>query len=185
MKKTLFNLAKCIETLSQWTGKVISWLTLMMVGLVFFIVILRYIFDINSIPLQETVTYLHGMVFLLGAAYTLQQNEHVRVDVFYSAMSHQGRAWVDLIGTLLFLFPVCIFILYMSFDYVLQSIRINESSSESGGLSNLYLLKSLILLMPCLLMAQGLAWVIRSALFLLGDGESPYETQGVENKVLG
>jgi TRAP-type mannitol/chloroaromatic compound transport system permease small subunit len=184
MMKTLKNLAKVIESFSQITGKAVSWLTLAMVVLVFFIVILRYIFDIGSISLQETVTYLHGMVFLLGAAYTLQQNEHVRVDVFYSSMSHRSRAWVDLFGTIVFLFPVSLFIFYMSLDYVLVSIRINESSSEAGGLSNLYLLKSLILLMPCLLMLQGLAWIIRCALFLFSDGQSPYETKDNEHEAL-
>ena len=73
----------------------------------------------------------------------------------------------------------------MSFDYVLLSIRINESSSEAGGLPNLYLLKSLILLMPALLMLQGLAWIIRSALFLFSDGESPYRDRDIENEALG
>lgn len=185
MRKTLINLAKSIESFSQFTGKAISWLTLAMVILVFVIVIMRYIFDMGSIPLQETVTYLHGMVFLLGAAYTLQQNEHVRVDVFYSSMNHRSRAWVDLLGTIVFLFPVSLFIFTMSIDYVLLSIRIKESSSEAGGLSNLYLLKSLIVLMPCLLMVQGLAWIIRCALFLFSDGLSPYEITDVENEDLG
>ena len=184
MGKRLINLAKLIENFSRWTGKVISWLTLVMVALMFVIVILRYIFDIGSIPLQESIIYLHGMVFLLGSAFTLQQNEHVRVDVFYSAMSHRSRAWVDLFGTLVFLFPVCIFIFTMSLDYVLLSVRINESSSEAGGLSNLYLLKSLILIMPTLMMLQGLAWIIRSALFLFSDGESPYAKLDVENEAV-
>ncbi len=79
---------------------------------------------------------------------------------------HQRRAWVDLIGTLLFLFPVCIYIFSMSLDYVLLSWSINEASSESGGLPGLFLLKSLILVMPILMMLQGLAWILRRTLFL-------------------
>ena len=169
------GLANKIEQISEWIGRLVSWLTLFMVLLVFVVVVLRYVFNMGSIALQEVVTYLHGMVFLLAAGYTLKQDEHVRVDVFYSSMSHQRRAWVDLLGTVLFLFPVCIYIFSMSLDYVVLSWRISEASGETGGLPGLYLLKSLILIMPILMMLQGLAWIIRRFLFLFADAESPYK----------
>jgi TRAP-type mannitol/chloroaromatic compound transport system permease small subunit len=145
-----------------------------MVLLVFLVVVLRYLFAIGSIPLQESITYLHGMVFLLGAAYTLQQDEHVRVDVFYSSMTHRNRAWVDFGGTIFLLFPVCIYIFTMSLDYVQLSWRIGESSGEAGGLPGLYLLKSLILIMPIMMMIQGMASILRSISFLFAEGPSPY-----------
>lgn len=167
-------LAHSIEKFSIYCGKLISWLTFLMVLVVFLIVIMRYGFSLGSIALQEAIIYLHGMVFLLAAGFTLQQDEHVRVDIFYNSMSHQRRAWVDLIGTLLFLFPFCIFLFSMSLEYVLSSWRINEGSGESGGLPGLYLLKSMILIMPVLMMLQGLAWILRCLLFLFFEDESPY-----------
>lgn len=133
-----------------------------MVILVFIVVVLRYGFKIGAIPIQEFVIYLHGSVFLLAAGYTLQQDEHVRVDVFYSNMTAKNKAWVDLMGTLFLLFPVAGFILTMSLDYVLLSWKIGESSPEAAGLPALYLLKSLLLLMPLTLILQGIAVIIRS-----------------------
>ena len=180
VQKLMSELANKIEKLSEWSGRVVSWLTLMMVLLVFVVVVLRYAFNIGSIELQESITYLHGMIFLLAASFTLKEDEHVRVDVFYSAMSHQKRAWVDLMGTLVFLFPVCIYIFTMSLDYVLLSWRIGEASGEAGGLPALYLLKSLILIMPILMMLQGLAWIIRRVLYLFGGAESPYKSISTE-----
>ena len=180
----LSNLAIMIEKTSDWSGRLVSWLTLLMVLLVFVVVVLRYLFEIGSIPLQESITYLHAMVFLLGAAYTLKQDEHVRVDVFYSSMTHRNRAWVDLGGTIFLLFPVCLYIFTMSLDYVLLSWRINESSGEAGGLPGLYLLKSLILIMPVMMMLQGTASILRSLLFLFAQGKSPYlknENDAVSN----
>ncbi len=160
---TIFNqFASKIEKFSHFSGRLISWLTLLMVVLVFLVVVLRYVFNIGSIPLQESIIYLHGMVFLLAAAYTLQQDEHVRVDVFYSVMTPQKKAWVDLMGTLIFLFPICGYLFYTSFDYVILSWRIKESSPEAAGLPGLYLLKTLMLMMPILMSIQGLAIVIRS-----------------------
>jgi len=170
-----YKIAFSIEKFSRWVGHLTSWLTLIMVLVVFFVVIMRYLLNMGSIELQESIIYLHGMVFLLAAAFTLQQDEHVRVDVFYGRWNDRKRALVDLIGTLLLLFPVCIYIFSMSLDFVLLSWKINESSGEAGGLPALYLLKSLILIMPVLLMLQGLAWIIVRILFLSGYVESPYK----------
>jgi TRAP-type mannitol/chloroaromatic compound transport system permease small subunit len=184
LQDRLTSLAIMIEKTSYWSGRLVSWLTLSLVLLVFIVVVLRYLFDMGSIPLQESITYLHGMVFLLGAAFTLQQDEHVRVDVFYSSMTHRNRAWVDLGGTIFLLFPVCLYIFTMSLDYVLLSWRINESSSEAGGLPGLYLLKSLILIMPVMMMIQGTANIVRSLLFIFAQGTSPYlknENEAVSN----
>jgi TRAP-type mannitol/chloroaromatic compound transport system permease small subunit len=130
--------------------------------------VLRYGFDSGSIALQESVTYMHAMLFMLGAAYTLRQNGHVRVDIFYQRFSRRGRAWVDLLGTLVLLIPVCLFILSSSFDYVADAWSVKEGSREAGGLPYVYWLKSVILLMPLLLLLQGLIWLLRNGLFLAG-----------------
>jgi TRAP-type mannitol/chloroaromatic compound transport system permease small subunit len=137
------------------TGKTVAWLTLVMVLLTFTIVVLRYGFDLGWIWLQESLTYLHVMVFTVVAAWALQQDGHVRVDIFYAEMSDRKRAWVDLIGTLLFLIPFCIFILIIAWPYVANSWKLLESSRQAGGLPLVFLLKSLILVMPALLLAQA------------------------------
>ncbi|PCJ49061.1 MAG: C4-dicarboxylate ABC transporter permease [Gammaproteobacteria bacterium] len=176
LQVSLSNTVKVIEKFSNLCGRAVSWLTLLMVLLVFTVVVMRYLFELGSIPLQESITYLHGIIFLMAAAFTLQQDEHVRVDVLYRTMTHQKRAWIDLAGTLFLLFPVCITIFYLSFDYVIISWKINESSGESGGLPALYLLKSLILIMPVLMILQGFANLLKTTLFLFASGPSPYVT---------
>jgi TRAP-type mannitol/chloroaromatic compound transport system permease small subunit len=136
-------------------GKSVAWLTVVMVLLTFTIVVLRYGFNLGWIWLQETLTYLHVAVFTIVAAWTLQQDGHVRVDIFYAAMSDRKRALVDLAGTLLFLVPFCIFILIIAWPYVANSWKLLETSREAGGLPLVFLLKSLILVMPVLLLGQA------------------------------
>lgn len=136
-------------------GKAAAWLTVVMVLLTFTIVILRYGFNLGWIWMQESVTYLHVTVFMVVSAWALQQDGHVRVDIFYTNMSERKRALVDLLGTLLFLIPFCIFILVMAWPYVSNSWKLLESSREAGGLPLVFLLKSLILFMPVLLLGQS------------------------------
>lgn len=164
----LERLAGICEGINEWLGRAASWLSLFMVVVTFVIVVLRYAFDLGWIWLQESVTYMHAALFLIGAAYTLKHEGHVRVDIFYSRFGERGKAWVDLFGSLLLLMPVCIFIFAVSWDYVVQSWELHEGSREAGGLNGVYLLKSLILLMAGLLVLQGLAGAIRKLLHLLG-----------------
>jgi len=146
------------------SGYITSWLTLIMVIVTVVIVIMRYVFDAGAVWLQESVVWMHAVVFMVGAAYTLQQDEHVRVDIFYREMSKRRRAWVDLLGTLLFLLPVCAFLGYKSWDFVAVSWQLGESSREPGGMPYPFvpLLKSVLLVMPLLLGVQGVALLIRS-----------------------
>ena len=136
-------------------GKAVAWLTLLMVLLTFTMVLLRYGFNLGWIWLQESLTYLHVLVFSVAAAWTLQQDGHVRVDIFYAGMSDKHRALVDLLGSLLFLVPFCIFILIIAWPYVANSWKLLESSREAGGLPLVFLLKSLIMVMPALLLGQA------------------------------
>jgi len=153
-----------LEQFIDWTGRTVSWLVLAMVLVTFLVVVLRYVFDMGWIALQESISYFHSIVFLVGAAYTLKQNGHVRVDIFYNRLGDHGRAWVDLIGHLFILMPVMVFILWISWPYVAESWRVTEGSREAGGLAGVFLLKSLIFIMAGLLILQGLALILRALL---------------------
>jgi TRAP-type mannitol/chloroaromatic compound transport system permease small subunit len=172
LKHGLLRLAGWLDLINDWVGRSIAWLALAMVLVTFLVVVLRYGFDAGSIALQESVTYMHATLFMLGAAYTLQLNGHVRVDIFYQRFSRRGRAWVDLLGTLVLLMPVSLYILTTSWDYVMVSWSLKEGSREAGGLPYVYALKTLLLAMPLLLLLQGSIWVLRNALFLAGVEEA-------------
>ena len=121
----------------------------------------RYAFDTGWIALQESVTYMHAMVFLVGASWAMQQEAHVRVDIFYSRFSTRTRAWVDLFGSLLLLLPVMLFVAWVSWAYVIDSWEVLEGSREAGGLPAVFLLKSLILVMAVMLILQALVQIVR------------------------
>lgn len=159
--------ASFIDTFNELVGALIAWLTLFMVIVTFAVVVLRYGFDLGWIAMQESVTYLHALVFMAGAAYTLKHNGHVRVDIFYTHMSASTQAWVNLLGTLGMLLPVCVFILWVSWDYVVSSWRLLEGSREAGGLPLVFLLKSFIPLLVVLLALQGISIVCHSLLTIL------------------
>lgn len=163
---TRFNWLRRLISIS---GKSIAWLTLAMVLLTFTIVILRYGFNLGWIWLQESLTYLHVAVFVIAAAWTLQLDGHVRVDIFYANLSERKRAFVDLAGTLLFLVPFCLFILIIAWPYVAYSWKLMESSREAGGLPMLFLLKSLILVLPALLLGQAFLNVVDSITIIRGN----------------
>jgi TRAP-type mannitol/chloroaromatic compound transport system permease small subunit len=157
-----------LQSVNELTGRLVAWLTLLMVLVTFLVVVLRYSFDQGWIAMQESVVYMHAVVFMLGAAYTLKNRGHVRVDIFYQKMSIKQRAVIDLMGTLLLLFPVSIFIIWMGWEYVIDSWGVLEGSREAGGLPGVFLIKSLILLMPCLMLLQGIALVLEQLLILQG-----------------
>ena len=142
-------------TVINRAGRAVSWLTLAMVVLTFAIVFLRYGLNQGWIWLQESVTYIHAMVFMIAAAWAFQTDEHVRVDIFYRDRSPRYKAWVNLLGTLIFLLPFSLFLLVIGWDYVAASWAVMETSREAGGLPLVYLLKSLILVLPVLLLIQS------------------------------
>jgi TRAP-type mannitol/chloroaromatic compound transport system permease small subunit len=153
-----------LDRISEAVGRAAAWLTLFMVIVTFVVVVMRYVFDAGLIWLQESVIWMHAAVFMLGAAYTLRDEEHVRVDVFYRKMSARRRAWVNLTGVVIFLLPLCLFLAWNSFDFVTQSWRIREMSRESGGLPYplIPMLKSILLLMPLAVALQGLSLFLAS-----------------------
>jgi TRAP-type mannitol/chloroaromatic compound transport system permease small subunit len=134
------------------------------------VVVLRYVFDTGFIWLQESVTWMHAVVFMMGAAYTLQRDEHVRVDVFYRELDARRKAIIDIAGVVIFLLPLCVFLGWVAWDFVAASWKIREASRESGGLPYpmVPLLKSVLVLMPVTLGLQGIALLLRSAAVLRG-----------------
>jgi TRAP-type mannitol/chloroaromatic compound transport system permease small subunit len=156
-----------LERLNFAVGRSVAWLTVMMVLVTFAVVLLRR-FDLGWIWLQESVTWMHAAVFMLGGGYTLAREGHVRVDVFYSNVGDRGRAVVDLLGTVFFLTPFTLFLFWVSLDYVLAAWQIHEGSREAGGLPYpaVPLLKSLIPLTALLLLVQAVVMGLRNAMLL-------------------
>lgn len=155
------GIVRGIEGFAEFTGRMVSWLTLALGVAGFLVVVMRYAFDSGYIWMQETLTWMHAMVFMLGAAYTLKHDEHVRVDVLYRGFSVRTRAAIDLAGTILFLLPLCGYLVYESMPYLESSVRYAERSREAGGLPGLYLLKAIIPLMAVLLTIQGIAVALK------------------------
>ncbi|MGC1508773.1 TRAP transporter small permease subunit [Ketobacter sp. MCCC 1A13808] len=172
------KIIEALDRLSEWTGHILSKASLGIMAITVLVVVIRYGFQsghitlgglrISSIALQESVMYLHAMLFMLASAYTLKHDAHVRVDVFYRRFSPRAKALVDLSGTLLLLFPACGFILYISLDFVDFAWNMKERSGESEGLAYVYLLKTLIPVMAVLLLLQGIAEALRSLIVLKG-----------------
>ncbi len=155
-----------IDTLNEYVGRFSAWFVLGMVLVTFIVVVLRRGFDFGNISMQESVTYMHALVFMLAGAYTLKHNEHVRVDIFYQDMSLRNKARVDFFGTLFLLMPFAVFIIWISANYVINSWKLLEGSREAGGLPLVYLLKTLIPLMSVFLFLQALSLAGRSWLKL-------------------
>ena len=156
------ELGQLIDSVNERIGKAISWLTLLMMLTTCLVVGARYIFNVGSIALQESAMYLHGTVFMLGIAYTLKHQEHVRVDVLQQRFKQTKKNLVEIGGTILFLFPVTIFIFFTSLDYVQFSWSLSEGSAQPGGLPGVFLLKTLIPITALLVFLQGVAELIRA-----------------------
>lgn len=169
----MLALASRIEFITRLIGRSVAWLCLLMVLVVGIVVIERYWMQSGSIRLQESITFMHALVFMLAAAYTLAAGDHVRVDVFYGHMSPRAQAWVNLLGTLLLLLPFCTFLFWSSWDYVALSWQIRESSQEAGGLPFPFppLLKSAIPLTAILLLLQGVVMSLRSIVTIRQPGQ--------------
>lgn len=175
----LKRLANAIDTANEWIGRVIAWLTLGMVLTEFTVVLSRYVFGLGSTLMQESIVYMHATVFLVCAGYALVHNGHVRCDIFYAAATRRTRAIVDIIGTFLFLAPMCILLWWMSWPYVKASWAVMEISQEGRlGIPAVFLLKTLILVFASLLAVQAVSLVLQSALLLAGATPSRGRVDG-------
>ncbi len=165
----LSRLIKRIEAISEWTGRAVSWLVLVLVLVIGFDVTMRYLFQIGSVALQELEWHLFALIFLFGAAYTFKHDGHVRVDIAYNSrwMNARRRAWLDLLGGLLLLTPFCLLIIISSGPFVANAFALGEGSPDPGGLPWRYLLKAAIPMSFALLLLQGVAHMLRSVRTLL------------------
>ncbi len=150
-----------MDRISQLVGQAVSWASLLLVLITVYDVLARYFLQRTAAWIMELEWHLFGLLFLLGGAYALQQDRHVRVDVFYQRMGERERAWVDLLGTLLFLLPWCTVLIYWSAQYAAASWAVREGSPDPGGLPARYLIKGALVLGLILLFMQGLARLLR------------------------
>jgi len=169
--KALRGFVRRVDALNDWIGRTSAWLTLGCVLTCFAVVVLRYAFGIGFPWMQELYVWQHAAVFMAGAGYTMLHRGHVNVDVLYGRMSPRGKAWVDILGTLVFLFPWLAVVAVTSAPFVLSSWSIREASSTASGMPAVYLLKSLLWLFCLVLFVQGLALIARRGLFLAGRGD--------------
>ena len=157
-----------IDKLNEKIGSLTSWLTALLVLVVSYDVMVRYVFGESSVGLQELEWHLFALIFLVAAAYTLKMDDHVRVDVFYTKFSPKKQALVNFLGSIIFLIPFCLLVIYSSQDFVSLSFRIGETSPDAGGLPARYILKAFIPISFFLLLLQGLALALKSFLQLKG-----------------
>ena len=173
--RLLAGLVRLIDSVNEMVGRCVSWLTVFMVVNVFVVVVLRYVFSIGWIWMQEMYVWAHGAVFMLGAGYTLLHDGHVRIDVIYRGASARYQALVNLFGSVFFAMPVIWIIYSKGLSYVLRSWKGMESSPEAGGLPGLFLLKGVILAFCILFALQFLSLALRSVLTLLGHDVPPHK----------
>jgi TRAP-type mannitol/chloroaromatic compound transport system permease small subunit len=166
MKETLVRLAGGIDRITAAVGRAAIWCCLFVVLAEFAVVVMRYALGLGSIRLQESVLYAHAALFMLAAAWTLQIDGHVRVDIFYAQAAPRTRALIDLFGAIVFLGPFAAVLAVVSFPYMVRSWAILERSREASGLPFVFLLKTLIPLFALLIGLQGVAQAIRAALVL-------------------
>jgi TRAP-type mannitol/chloroaromatic compound transport system permease small subunit len=161
-------LVASIDAINRRVGRVVAWSILVIVLLQFAVVIMRYVFGVGSVWVQEAITYVYATSFMATAGYALLRDGQVRVDIFYRGAAPRTKAVVDIVGTLVFLWPVTGLLLWVSFPYVARSFAILEGSRETSGLPFVYLLKAEILIFAGLLALQGLSLLLRSVLVLVG-----------------
>ena len=167
------RLSRAIDAVNGWLGRLVGWLTLVMVLIGAYNAVVRYLGryiggNLSSNAYLELQWYLFSLVFLLGASYALQRNVHVRVDLLYGRLSARGRAWIDLVGTLVLLLPFTLFTLWVSWPTVRSSWAVREVSSDPGGLAR-YPIKTVILVAFGLLALQGISLTIRQLATLRGE----------------
>jgi TRAP-type mannitol/chloroaromatic compound transport system permease small subunit len=173
MRNTVERVAGAIDRAIAAIGRTAMWCCLYVVVVEFAVVFMRYVLGIGSIKLQESVIYAHAGLFMLAAAWTLQADGHVRVDIFYGQATPRTRALIDLIGAVVFLLPFAAVLMLLSAQYVERSWAILERSREASGLPFVYLLKALIPLFALLIGLQGVAQAIRAALVLSRPRQQP------------
>ena len=164
------RLVNIFDRLVDVIGRTVAWLTLVMVVTTCVVVVLRYGLDMSAIMAQESVVYMHGLVFMLGLAFTLKHDGHVRVDLLYSQMTQRKRSIVNLLGHVVFLIPLSLTIFFTSLGYVANSWSVLEGSPEVGGIPAVFLLKTLVPVAAALLFLQAAVMSISEVRLLMKRG---------------
>lgn len=159
---------RSIDALNEWVGRAVSWVTFLLVLVVFADVVMRYLFKTSFVFTQELEWQLFSFIFLVGAGYTLLHDGHVRVDIVYQQLSPKGRAWVNLIGVIFFLIPGCILVINTSGWFAYNAWVVGEGSPDPGGIPYRFIIKSAIPVGFVLLLLQGVSMGIKSVFELLG-----------------
>jgi TRAP-type mannitol/chloroaromatic compound transport system permease small subunit len=173
MRNKIARIADGIDRITAAVGRLAMWCSLYIVVAEFAVVAMRYLLGLGSIRLQESVLYAHAALFMLAAAWVLQIDDHVRVDIFYAQAAPRTRALVDLFGAIFFLLPFTVVLTLVALPYAERSWSIFEGSPQPSGLPFVYLLKALIPLFAVLLGLQGLARALHAALSLSGSPRQP------------
>jgi len=157
-----------IDRSNEMVGRIVSWVSLLLVLVVFVDVVMRYLFKTSFVFTQELEWHLFAFIFLIGAGYTLLHDGHVRVDIIYQRLSVKGRAWINLIGVIFFLIPGCYLVISTSWHFVGNSLSMLEGSPDPGGIPYRFIVKSTMTVGYALLLLQGLSMGIHALLQILG-----------------
>ena len=164
-----------IDSINDLIGRLVGWVTLGLVLVVFVDVVMRYLFNTSFVFTQELEWHLFGFIFLIGAGYTLLHDGHVRVDIIYQRLGFKGRAWVNFFGVLLFLIPGCFMVITTSWKFMANSFAILEGSPDPGGIPFRFILKGCIPAGFTLLLLQGFSLGLHSFMQILGIEEAKEE----------
>jgi TRAP-type mannitol/chloroaromatic compound transport system permease small subunit len=157
-----------IDRSNEAVGRMVSWVSLLLVLVVFVDVVMRYLFRISFVFTQELEWHLFAFIFLIGAGYTLLHDGHVRVDIIYQRLSARGRAWINLIGVIFFLIPGCYLVIVTSWKFVGNSFSMLEGSPDPGGIPYRFIVKGTMTVGYALLLLQGISMGLHALLQILG-----------------
>jgi TRAP-type mannitol/chloroaromatic compound transport system permease small subunit len=169
----LSAICRAIDAANEAVGSLVAWLTVLMVVVQFVVVIMRYGFGMGSIMTQESIVYMYAIVFLAASGFALKHDAHVRIDIFYRDASPRYKAWVDLVGAVVFALPFCVLVWIKSYPMVAISWRVLEGSMNPSGLPYVYVLKGFILVFAALLFLQSVALGLRALMALAGNAAEP------------
>ena len=164
----LKRISSWIDAINQQVGRMVAWVSLGLVAVIFVDVTMRYLFNTSFVFTQELEWQLFGFIFLIGAGFTLLHDGHVRVDIFYQRLGFKNRAWVNLGGVLLFLIPGCLMVITTSWKFTMNAFEILEGSPDPGGIPFRFIVKGFIPVGFSLLLLQGISLGIHSVLQILG-----------------
>lgn len=157
-----------IDRTNEAVGRMVAWVSLLLVLVVFVDVVMRYLFRTSFVFTQELEWHLFAFIFLIGAGYTLLHDGHVRVDIIYQRLGTRGRAWINLLGVIFFLIPGCYLVIVTSWKFVGNSFSMLEGSPDPGGIPYRFIVKGTMTVGYALLLLQGLSMGVHALLQILG-----------------